>query len=264
MELLQQAPAAIRRRLEGTGFSRDTVGKSGDGVLLFPQLVLKVCAHDSISRREVRMMEWLAGRLPVPTVVEHCVQEDRSWLLMTRLPGQMACDRRYLTRPGLQLSLLRDTLRALWSVDIRDCPCRLTLDDRLLLAEQRVREGRVDPEDADPATFGPEGFRDPEQLLVWLKDHRPPTDPVLTHGDLCLPNIFFDGDRFSGLIDLGLCAAADRWTDLALCWRSLRDNTHGHYGHYPQFPPPDSLFAALGISSDREKLRYYLLLDELF
>ncbi len=257
MDLLTAAPGAIAQKLAGLPHTRETIGQSGDGVFLFDDCVLKISPDTPMSRQEVQMLHWLQGRLPVPELLHSCVENGRTWLLISRLPGQMACDAHYLTRPDAVLPLLSQSLRTLWTVDVRDCPCVFDLDRHLLQLEARVRAGLCD------ISFGVEGFRTPTHLLEWLKDHRPPVDPVLSHGDLCLPNILLQNDRLSGFVDLGLCAVADRWRDLALCWRSLRDNTHGHYGSYPTFPPPDSLFAALGITPDREKLRYYLLLDEL-
>ena len=86
---------------------------------------------------------------------------------------------------------------------------------------------------------------------------------MVTHGDFCLPNLFTDGKRFTGFIDVGKTGAGDRWTDLALGWRSLKHNSDGHYGKvYPDINP-DDLFRAAGIEKDEEKLRYYILLDEL-
>ena len=80
----------------------------------------------------------------------------------------------------------------------------------------------------------------------------------------CLPNLFTDGRRLTGMIDVGGCGVADRWMDLALGWRSLRHNSDGHYGAvYPDIHP-DDLFRAAGVAKDERKLRYYILLDELF
>ena len=117
----------------------------------------------------------------------------------------------------------------------------------------------------DPATFGPGGFKDPEQLLDWLENNRPDYEPVFSHGDLCLPNVFIEGGRISGFIDLGDAGIGDKWRDLALCWRSLKWNSEGAYGGkvYPEVRQ-ELFFEALGIAPDPEKLRYYTLLDELF
>ena len=53
--------------------------------------------------------------------------------------------------------------------------------------------------------------------------------------------------------------------DIALCYRSLKHNFDGTYGGkvYEDFNP-ELLFEKLGIEPDWDKLKYYILLDELF
>jgi len=264
MELLNHLPAAIQKAIDGKPYTRNTTGLSGAGVLVFDQMVLKVAPDDPTSRRETQMMSWLQDKLPVPKVVHSCVENRTRFLLMSRLPGLMSCDEHYMTRPDVLTRLLAEGLKALWQVDVHHCPCRFSLDDRLLLAEDNVRHGRCEVELVEPDTYGPGSFKDPEDLLCWLKNHRPPEDLVLSHGDFCLPNLFLQDDRVSGYLDLGFCAVADRYQDIALCYRSLLHNADGTYG--ATFPNiyPDRLFDALGISPDWEKVRYYRLLDELF
>ena len=87
---------------------------------------------------------------------------------------------------------------------------------------------------------------------------------MLTHGDFCLPNIFLKEWDFSGFLDLGRSGAGDKWTDIAILWRTLRDNFGGHYGEAVEGFHPDELFEVLGMEKDEEKLHYYLLMDELF
>ena len=90
-------------------------------------------------------------------------------------------------------------------------------------------------------------------------------EPVLSHGDFCLPNIFFKNNKLSALIDLGETGIADKYQDIALCYRSLTHNFNGTFGGkiYPNFNP-DRLFEKLNLTPNWEKLRYYTLLDELF
>lgn len=97
----------------------------------------------------------------------------------------------------------------------------------------------------------------------------PEEDPVFSHGDYCLPNLFLKEGKVSGYMDLGRSGIADRYQDIALCYRSLKHNYSGRYGGkvYTQLNPdfrPESLFEELGIEPDWEKIRYYILLDELF
>jgi len=101
-------------------------------------------------------------------------------------------------------------------------------------------------------------------LYLWLEAHQPEEDLVLSHGDYCLPNIFGNKNQLSGFIDIGRMGIADRWQDIALCYRSLRDNMNGSYGGKVYDFNPNLLFEALKIEKNEEKLNYYLLLDELF
>ena len=258
-------PQQIEEMVAGKAFLPNEIGMSEAKVVVFDDCVLKIAPYDKKNEETVAVMRWLEGKLPVPRVLCYERDEERQYLLMSRAPGKMACDAYYLERPEELAARLAEAIRMLWSVDVSDCPRSRDLDAVLGEARLRVENGLATPEKADPSTFGEGGFRDPEALLDWLENNRPSYEPVLSHGDLCLPNIFIDKGRISGLIDLGDTGIGDKWRDLALCWRSLKWNAEGVYGGktYPD-ARPELLFEALGIAPDPKKLRYYLLLDELF
>ena len=177
---------------------------------------------------------------------------------MSRVSGKMSCDEYYLERSDELVTLLAEGLKMLWSVDISDCPRTCDIDTELAKARYLAENGLADTADR---TCG----KSPAELLEWLEKNKPSYEPVLSHGDFCLPNVFLENGRVSGLIDLGDCGIADKWRDIALCRRSLRDNFNGTFGGkiYPLFNA-DILFEKLGIEPDRKKLEYYLLLDEMF
>lgn len=260
-----ELPKAIREQLGDAGYERDRLGMSGASVLLFPDKVLKCRSCTEEAENEARMLAFLHGKVPVPKVYAYERAEETCYLLMERCPGVMACDDAYLSDPALLCRLLANGLKALWAADIRDCPADWRLDHKLAQAEYNVKNGLVDVDNVEPDTFGPTGFRDPAHLLDWLMTHRPAEESVLSHGDFCLPNLFGVGDRVTGLIDLGRTGVADKWCDIALCCRSLRHNFDGAYGGKP-YPGYDEtrLFRELGLAPDWEKIRYYILLDELF
>lgn len=258
-------PETIQRMIAGKEYSTDAIGLSDAQVTVFDDCVLKIAPYRKKNDETVAVMRWLADKLPVPAVLCYERDETHQYLLMSRTPGRMACDACYMERPAELTARLAEAIRMLWSVDVSDCPRSMDPDAALREARYRVENGMVDTDLVDPATFGPGGFRDPAHLLDWLERNRPSYEPVLSHGDLCLPNIFIDGGRISGLIDLGDTGIGDRWRDLAICSRSLMRNAGGKYGGrvYPDIRP-QMLFDALGIKPDPEKLRYYTLLDELF
>jgi aminoglycoside phosphotransferase len=53
---------------------------------------------------------------------------------------------------------------------------------------------------------------------------------VLVHGDACLPNFIFQGDNFSGYIDLGDLMVADKKVDFSAAIWSLQYNLGAGYG----------------------------------
>lgn len=258
-------PKPILKLVDDAPYTCDNIGKSGSAVLCYPDAVLKIEPKNEKFALSVSMLRWLQEKLPVPEVLCSMTEGDRQYLLMSRIRGKMACDPIFTRNPEDLARRLAEVLRLLWSVDISGCPKERRLSDDLEEARKRIRLELIDLDDVQPETFGPDGFENPEALLCWLEAHQPELEPVLSHGDLCLPNVFFEGDRISGFIDLGDCGISDKWRDIALCYRSLRDNVSGHYAETPDPDfDPDILFEFLGITPNWEKLRYYLLLDELF
>lgn len=258
-------PEKIKELTAGQQCNMDEVGLSTSTVIVFEDMVLKMDKYSPEVEATIRIMRWLEGKLPVPKVICHEMKEDISYLLMSKVEGEMSCAEYYLEHPHELTSLLAEGLHMLWSVDVSDCPRVRDLDTELAKAKERLEQGLVDTLDAEPDTYGAEGFANPEELLTWLLEHKPDSEPVLSHGDYCLPNVLLADGRISGFIDLGDAGIADKWKDISLCYRSLKHNFDGTYGGkvYPDFNP-DMLFDKLGMEPDWEKLRYYILLDEMF
>ena len=269
-ELPHDLPENIKKLIDGKPYKTDDVGLSDSKIFMFDDYVLKIeTVHDKAIRGQndetVRFMRWLEGKLPVPKVLGYECDGVNQYLLMSRVTGKMSCDTYYLERPHELVRLLASALKMLWSIDVQGCPRNRTIEMELEEAKFRVENNLVDISDSEPETFGKDGFADPAALLHWLQEHKPDYEPVLSHGDFCLPNVFLENGRISGFIDLGATGIGDKWRDIALCYRSLKHNFDGTYGGkvYPDFNP-DMLFEELGIEPNHEKIRFYILLDELF
>lgn len=264
MESISQLPKNIRKHLSNEAYETDHTGMSDSSVLLFQDKILKIQKNTLEAETEYRMMQWLKGRLPVPQVYAHEIQGDVSYLLMSRCPGEMACAKKYISDPDLLTDRLAQGLKKLWEVDISGCPADWRLKRKLEQAQFNVEHGLVDIENTEPGTFGEGGFAGPKELLDWLYGNQPQEEPVLSHGDFCLPNLLFD-EATAWYIDLGRAGIADKWCDIALCYRSLSHNYDGVYGDQHREGLDDLLlFRKLGLAPDWEKIRYYILLDELF
>lgn len=258
-------PEKIQNLIIGEEYRTDEIGESGSSILLFQDKVLKIQKCSREADGEYRMMKWLHDKLPVPRILAYETMNDQTFLVMSKIDGRMACDEEYMKNLPMQVRLLSSGLKMLWDVDISDCPVNWDMDHKLAQARYNVENDLVDLDNVEPDTFGENGFESPKDLLEWLYENRPEEELMLSHGDYCLPNIFGVEDEVSGFIDLGRTGVADKWCDIALCYRSLAHNYSGRY-HGQAYSGYDEqlLFRELGIRPDWEKIRYYNLLDELF
>ncbi|MCH5160319.1 MAG: aminoglycoside 3'-phosphotransferase [Clostridiales bacterium] len=227
--------------------------------------MLKIQPLSLETDNEYKLLEFFAQRNLAPQVIAREVVDGEDYLLMEKCRGEMLCDSKYLRNPRTLLEIAGTVLHNLWNLDVSLCPVDMTLANKLKLAEYNVTHGLVDLDNVDPSTFGINGrFANPEKLLAWLIDNQPREDLVVTHGDFCLPNVFFDG-KLAKIIDVGRGGVADRYQDVALLYRSLRDNLRGCYGgEYFGELGEKTFFSALGITPNWDKTDYYILLDELF
>ena len=71
-------------------------------------------------------------------------------------------------------------------------------------------------------------------------------NPVLSHGDLCLPNILADNKGITGFLDLGYCTVSDRQADIDCCIKSLEANLTGQFSDgTPEEPLDRNAFLSL-------------------
>lgn len=258
-------PKQIAAQVGDKPYIIDRIGMSGSQVLCYDDMVLKIEEKREESDAELEMMKWLSGRLPVPRILCEETENGVNYLLMSRVKGEMACSPHLLSNPLGLLRILAHGIRMLRSVDLTGCPRVQSIDCKLRQAEKNVRAGLCSTADAELKTYGPNGMRGPEELLAWLKANQPEEQLVFAHGDFCLPNIFVKDDGISGFIDLGRSGAADLYQDIAICLRSMQKNLDGSYDGrvYGNFDLKQ-LFQELNMKPDWDKVRYYILLDELF
>lgn len=264
-------PDDMKALLDGHTFQSDSIGCSGARIFLFDNdLVLKTENKREDNDAEYEMMKWMGERshdvegVNVPQVIRYYNNGEKTYLLMTRLQGKMACDAEFIKDSKQMVIRLAKALKALWKIDISTCKRKRDLEYKLANARIRINRNLVDIEDAEPETFGPGGFECPMALYEYLVNHRPEEEPVFIHGDFCLPNVFINEDETYGYLDLGNAGIGDKWNDIALALRSLRHNL-SDYGKEEEYPVLKSFFfKELGIDEDLEKIRYYILLDELF
>lgn len=208
-----QLPSKIKLWIDNKPYVVDDIGMSGNQVLIYDDMVLKIEEGSASVDQQVQMIQWLEGKVPVPKVLAYEVEDGKSYLLMSRISGAMSCETYYLEHPQELLEALASGLKMLWEVDVQECPCIRDVDAVLKEARIRVENDCVDVDDAEPTTFGKDGFESPKHLLEWLENHRPSFEPVLSHGDYCLPNVFLENGQIKGFIDLGKTGVGDKWNN---------------------------------------------------
>lgn len=265
-------PKEIRKYIDNQNFQIDLIGKSKAKKMILDDCVLKIESSSDEVKNEVLMLNWWNNyHLPVPEILENIQVEGINYLLMEKLKGDPSYE--VIVRRSTEdlIELLADSLKLLWNVDITHCPSSQLLEDKLAAAKERVEKNLVDVNDADEGTFGEDGFNSPEALWDWLDNNRPEEEKlVLSHGDFSLPNLIASGSYLTGFIDLGQSGVSDIYQDIALCYRSLLDNLRGKFGvlrTYTEYEVENYgklFFQKIGIEPDWDKIKYYILLDELF
>lgn len=255
----------LRNLLSKHSFRQIFTGWSGAEVYYFPHLAayLKIAPTESLTdlKREIEVLKWLAGKLPVPQVLEFEESDGKYLSLLSEIKGIPMSE--YAAAIRGDSELIQDlaekaarAMRAMHDLSLEDCHLRQELAVKLVAARENIRRGFVDESDFDKDNQG----RTAENVYEELVKKKPNgEDLVFTHGDLCLPNIMIAQDKISGFIDLDRAGASDRYQDIALFLRSFAFNI--------EIPIDirEAFCRAYGLSSlDEGKLYYYRLLDELF
>jgi aminoglycoside phosphotransferase len=260
---LDALPTELHDLVGDTEIHQITVGRSGARVLRAVRpggdWIVKVAPGatelEPTLADEVARLQWLARYLPVPAVVAHGTDGSREWLVTMALAGSDATHPEHQGDLDRLIRTLAVGLRRIHdTAPVESCPFVASTDALLDLAERRVRAGLVDHTDFDAIYQG----LTPRQLFHNLVSLRPdaPHDPVVTHGDYCVPNVILDRGTVSGYVDLGRAGAGDRYRDLAVAARSIAHNFGGH--------AVGPFFDAYGIDwPDVRRVEFFVMLDEL-
>ena len=214
---------------------------------------LKV-AKKGMLTSEYEKLKWLDGKLSVPKVVLYDYIDDTEYLITESIGGEMVCSDYYVNNPEVGINVIIEAFKQIVNVDIKDCPFDVSIDYKLALVENNLKNNLIHIEDVDKEVLKKYGSL--ENIFKFLKDHKFNEERCFSHGDTSLPNIFAAKNEFVGFIDVGECGIADKWFDLAICERSIKRNYGEEY--VSQF------YDKLNIIPDRDKIDYYLLMMELY
>lgn len=219
--------------------------------------VMKVQSVLSIEEglaKERDVYTWLLGKMPVPEVKFFTVHDGVEYLCMTEIPGKtLEAFQKVWTDEEL-VARYASALRQLHGLPLDTAVPYWSLEDRLRVAQVRLHERAIDEDDIDPQ-FKHLSLQ--ELFDEMMKLNPGDLDEVCTHGDYCFDNLLFDGDALSGLIDMGRGGRGDRYQDLAIAARSVREA----FGEEMM----GLFFSSYGLNNpSAEKLLFYTMLDEFF
>jgi aminoglycoside phosphotransferase len=259
-EIKKSLPSRVAEAIDGYAWRQNHVGFSSVRVFRLEaenkkSLYLKIDAHASKFSllEEKKRLDWLKNRLPVPEVFLFAEDENNAYLLMSAISGVDASDASLKGDIPRVIEELANGLKMIHSMPVENCPFNTTLDDKIETARERMTKNLVEEEDFDEERLG----RTPQDVFQEMLAAKPTSeDLVFTHGDYCIPNVILENRRISGFIDWAEARVADRFQDLALLSRSVKDNFGAEY--------EEKVFEIYGIAPDREKIHFYRLLDEFF
>ena len=144
-------PPKLEELVSGLPFREENIGLSGSQVLIYDDFVLKTGPEAPDALSEARLLSWLEGKLPAPKCLWFSTENGRTYLLMTRVKGKMACSEEFMSNPQKLIYTLSQGLRLLWNTDVSNCPVKAGLDEKLASAAARVEAGLVSTLDAGEA-----------------------------------------------------------------------------------------------------------------
>ena len=204
--------------------------------------------------KEYYIYNYLKDTGLVPKVIYFSYDKNKSIMLTEKLKGKMICDDDVFDDMEYVVTLAAQALKTLQNIDVSRCLIHNTLDIKLATAKYNIDNNLLTSmKEENKKKFG--SF---EKIYEYLINNKPKIEKLcFSHGDLSLPNIFFENDKITGFIDMGDAGVSDYWYDIAILVKSLRRN-------YETPEAEKILFKKLDIKPNYESIEYYILLIELF
>lgn len=258
-------PPELAKHLDFSEARRPPIGFSGDEMWLLPRgfdgkpAVLKYSKRIEVYE-EGLINEWLKDKLPVPEVYFNQRIGDIYYLVTQLVAGEMLADTFKSLTKQETLILYGCLLRRIHEVDIKQFPCLHDRAYKLAKVKGIVERNEVKTQYFERELQG----QNPLDLFRYLVTHqRFSEDLVFCHGDVCFPNFIYHNSELAAVLDVSGAGINDRHLDLAIGLRTLRYNFELLSDSLTQ----DDIrvfLEAYGIDClDMEKVKFYIILDEL-
>ncbi|QMS84739.1 APH(3') family aminoglycoside O-phosphotransferase [Candidatus Xianfuyuplasma coldseepsis] len=253
-------PISLQPFINQKTISENTTGMTGARIIESDDIIIKIEQYHHESKREIETLRFLQEKVPVPTLIDYLVENNTSYIVMSKLRGKMAFEKPYISNPDALIKHLAEAIKRLWTIDIKSCPIQNRIQDKLIYAKHLIDTNQIHREEIDYSWLKNDNIKSVEELYEWLLVNQPEEDLVFTHGDFCLPNVLFTENQLVGYIDLGRAGVADRYQDIALCARSLSYNLSVKLNDQIIM----KFLQEFKIPIKWDKIMYYIILDELF
>ncbi len=202
-------PSEFRSLITGNIFDSSCSREARVYYLADRRLFLKKAPLGSL-KAEAEMTGYF-GSIGLGAEVISYVSDEYDWLLTNEVKGEDLTHEIYTSRPEFIAERIGVTLKMLHSLPTYDCPIQNRTETYLSNAEYGYKNKRYD-ETLFPDNWG---YASPEEAWRVIEKRGCELEcNTLLHGDYCLPNVIFDGDSFSGFIDVGNGGIGDRHIDL--------------------------------------------------
>ena len=155
-------PDDLRNLIKGSRIIENKTGCSNSVVLHVhsshkgKSAYLKVMSYNEVENleKEVAILEWLKGKIPVPDVLYYKKQNGKEYLLMSEIAGLDCADRSHREAPQDMIEIFAQGLKRIHDINIEHCPFKQDLYEKLEMAKYNVENGLVDEDDFDSERIG--------------------------------------------------------------------------------------------------------------
>lgn len=244
------------------GFSRDDVYLIKKGFInCFEEkdVVVKISTRKEVVY-EALNMTWLKKYCKVPEIHRYGMVKDNYYCMMEYLPGVMFQELLDSYDVKDVVKTYASLIRQFHDIDPVGLPHNHSLEQKLKHVEYCMEKQLINTDhfERELKQYTIEEIYQKIQTYLPIEE-----DLVLCHGDICMPNIMMNGLELSGYIDIVGIGVCDRHLDLAIGLRSLRYNLELYRYEFNQ-EVVDLFLETYGIKElEKEKVEFYILLDEL-
>ena len=118
-----ESPKEIKKIINGLPYKRINVGRSGDKVFVFEnKYLLKISDNKAQLKLEKEKNDWINQHINGPKTIKYVEDEWNGYFLREYVAGHTLIEEQYLNNPNRLISILKNIVSILRSLDSLNCP----------------------------------------------------------------------------------------------------------------------------------------------